>query len=322
MPHNILSVITSLVLGIILSVTNLQSVKAVEASTRAEVFKAFGWDFDKTEIQAQKINDGLWVLFGAGGNIAVSIGAQGVLMVDDQFPELMPKIEAAVHDLGGDNIDFVVNTHWHFDHADGNIALGPKGVWLVSQANSRRMMLDPHNINLVGVAYDQAAYPESALPIITFDDHMQFHFNGQKIDLLHFGAAHTTGDTAVVFRGSNAVHLGDVYNNSGYPFIDADNGGGVNGIISFCQSVLDSIDKNTIVVPGHGPVSDYEGLQNYVSIISQARDNILALMNTGATLEEVIAAKPTAQWDDKMGDPIMFIDRAYTSLQKLHISHR
>jgi len=316
MLQQIHSLIVSLVLGMLLSMGTVQTVKANDASTRAEIFSAFGWDLDSTEISSQKIADGLYVLFGAGGNIAVSIGTQGVLMVDDQFPELVPKIEAVIRDLGGDNIDFVVNTHWHFDHADGNMGLGPKGVWLVSQANSRSMMLDPHNINLVSISYDQAAYPESALPVITFDDHMQFHFNGQKIDLLHFGAAHTTGDTAVIFRGSNAVHLGDVYNNTGYPFIDADNGGGVNGLIKFCQGVLDSIDASTIVVPGHGPVSDYNGLKEYISIISQARDNIQALMDKGSTLEEVIAAAPTAQWDDKMGDPIMFIDRAYTSLQK------
>ena len=321
MPQQIHSLIVSLVLGTLLSMGSVQTVKANDASTRAEIFSAFGWDLDSTEISSQKIADGLYVLFGAGGNIAVSIGTQGVLMVDDQFPELVPKIEAVIRDLGGDNVDFVVNTHWHFDHADGNMGFGPKGVWLVSQANSRSMMLDPHNINLVGISYDQAAYPESALPVITFDDHMQFHFNGQKIDLLHFGAAHTTGDTAVIFRGSNAVHLGDVYNNSGYPFIDADNGGGVNGLIEFCQGVLDSINASTIVVPGHGPVSDYHGLKEYISIISQARDNILALMDKGSTLEEVIAAAPTAQWDDKMGDPVMFIDRAYTSLQKHNKTH-
>ena len=316
MPKQIHVFFISLVL--ILSPGSGQSAVADEASKRAEVFAAFGWDFDKTEIRTQKITDELYVLFGAGGNIAVSVGTQGVLMVDDQFPELLPKIEAAVRELGGDDIDFVVNTHWHFDHADGNMGLGPKGVWLVSQANSRSMMLDPHNINLVGISYDQPAYPASALPIITFDDHMQFHFNGQKIDLLHFGAAHTTGDTAVIFRGSNAVHLGDVYNNSGYPFIDADNGGSVDGIISFCQSVLDSINEHTVVIPGHGPVSDYSGLKEYISIISRARDNILELIDKGASLEEVIAAAPTAQWDEKMGDPIRFIDRAYTSLQQNH----
>lgn len=289
---------------------------AQQALNQTDLLKAFGWNFDTTEITTQKIDENLYVLFGVGGNLAVLKGDQGVLMVDDQFPEMLPKIEAAIKQLGGNGVDFVINTHWHFDHAEGNLALGPKGVWLVSQANSRSMMLNQHDVNLVSVVYDQPAYPQAALPVITFDDHMQFHFNEQKIDLLHFGPAHTTGDTAVVFRGSNAVHLGDVFNNAGYPFIDADNGGDVDGLIKFCQSVLDSIDKNTVVIPGHGPVSDYQGLKDYISVISQARDNIAMLVKKGASLEDVIAAKPTKKWDEKRGNPLMFIDRAYASLLK------
>ena len=305
-----------LVFTAIFSLTALQADEKPAAASLPQLLDAFGWSFDNTEVSTQKIDDNLYVLFGVGGNLAISIGEQGVLMVDDQFPEMLPKIEAAVKELGGEGIDFVVNTHWHFDHAEGNLGLGPKGVWLVSQANSRSMMMDPHNVNLVGINYDQQAYPDLALPVITYNDRMQFHFNGQQIDLMHFGPAHTTGDSAVIFRGSNAVHLGDVFNNSGYPFIDADNGGEVDGIVNFCQAVLDSINEGTVVIPGHGPVSDYQGLKDYIVMISQARDNIVNLIEEGATLEQVIAAKPTAKWDDKQGDPIMFINRAYTSLKK------
>ena len=292
------------------------AVLAQEHMKQTELLQAFGWDFDSTEIKAEKVSDNFYVLFGIGGNIAVSVGEQGVLLVDDQFPQMMDKIEAAVKVLGGDGIDFVVNTHWHFDHAEGNLTLGPKGVWLVSQANSREMMKGSHTINLVNLAYDQQSYPENALPIITFDNHMQFHFNGQRIDLVHYGAAHTTGDAAVVFRGANAVHMGDVYNNAGYPFIDADNGGDVDGVIRFCQGVLESIDENTVVIPGHGPISDYQGLKEYILMVSQVRDRIAKLIDEGASLAEVMAAKPTADWDAKKGDPLMFIDRAYTSLKK------
>ena len=192
--------------------------------------KAFAWDFD-AEITAEKITDDLYVLFGVGGNIGVSIGSDGVFIVDDQFPQVMPKIKDKIAGLGGMQIDFAVTTHWHFDHAEGNLTLGPEGTWLVAHENSREMMKVDRVINLVQVAYEQKAYPESAWPDITFSDDMSFHLNGEQIDLYHFGPAHTTGDTAVVFRGSNAVHLGDVYNNSGYPFIDADNGGSIDGII-------------------------------------------------------------------------------------------
>ena len=318
MNNNTLRPVTWLSLFTLITALSPLSAQAQDSMKLPELMQAFGWDFESTEIKAEKVADDFYVLFGVGGNIAVSVGEQGVLLVDDQFPQMMPKIEAAINELGGDGIDFVVNTHWHFDHAEGNLALGPKGVWLVSQANSRAMMLSPHTINLVSLAYDQQIYPDSALPVITFDDRMQFHFNSQRIELMHYGAAHTTGDAAVVFRGTNAVHLGDVYNNSGYPFIDADNGGDVDGIIRFCQGVLDTIDEKTVVIPGHGPLSDYQGLKNYISMVSQVRDRIAQLIEQGASLAEIIQAKPTAEWDAEQGDPLMFIDRTYSSLKKQH----
>ena len=141
------------------------------------------------------------VLFGVGGNILVSIGANGVLIVDDQFPQMVPKYKATIGELGGGAVNFAINTHWHFDHADGNQVLGPEGTWLVAQENSRQMMTKNNVINLVSAKRDQPAYAETALPVLTYDDAMRFHFNGERIDLMHFGPAHTTGDTAVIFRG-------------------------------------------------------------------------------------------------------------------------
>jgi cyclase len=278
------------------------------------ISKAFGWDMKGTDITAQKIGDGLYVLFGVGGNIGLSLGEDGVFIVDDQFPQMMPKIRKAIGKLGGDDIDFAVTTHWHFDHAAGNVSLGPDGTWLVAQQNSREMMKNDHLINLVLVAYEQKAYPESAWPDITFDDDMQFHINGQTIDLWHFGPAHTTGDAVVYFRGTNAAHLGDVFNNAGYPFIDAGNGGTLDGVIKFCTETLKRINKDTVVIPGHGPVSDYQGLSDYVAMLRVIRGRMWAMIEQGATLEEVYAAKPTADYDEAIGDNRGFINRAYMSL--------
>ena len=283
---------------------------------RDEIAAAFGWDFETAEIQAEEVRDGLYVLFGLGGNIAASIGEDGVLIVDDQFPQIMPKIEAKIAELGGGAIDFAINTHWHFDHADGNLALGPKGVWLVSQANSRAMMTGDHIIDLVAMQYRQQAYPENARPAITYDDEMQFHFNGERIDLLHFGPAHTTGDTVVIFRGANAVHFGDVFNNTGYPFIDAGNGGDLDGMIEFCKAALAEIDENTVVIPGHGALSNYQGLVDYIDMLQTVRDRIVNLIAEGADLEAVIAAKPTADLDERYGDPTLMVNRSYTSLMR------
>ncbi len=284
-----------------------------------ELLGAFGWDFNKMEIRTEKVTDKLYVLFGAGGNIGVSVGDQGVLIVDDQFPEMIPKVGDAIANLGGKEPDFVINTHWHFDHAEGNLALGPAGTWIVAHEESRKMMHDDHIINLVGIAYEQKAYPEAAKPVITYTDKMQFHFNGEQIDLLHFGPAHTTGDTAIYFRGTNAVHLGDVFNR-GYPFIDADNGGDLQGMIKFCQHVHDTIDDATKVIPGHGEVSDRAGLAHYIKMLQTMRDTIGAMVVDGKTLEEVVAAKPTAAYDEEFGDPANFVNRAYTSLKKTHIA--
>jgi glyoxylase-like metal-dependent hydrolase (beta-lactamase superfamily II) len=269
-----------------------------------------------TPITTQEIAPNFHVLFGVGGNILVSIGANGVLIVDGQFPQMVPKYKAKIAELGGGAINFAINTHWHFDHADGNQVLGPEGTWLVAHENSREALTRNNVINLVTVRRDQPAYPETALPVLTYDNAMRFHFNGERIDLMHFGPAHTTGDTAVVFRQHHVVHMGDVFNNAGYPFIDVDNGGSLDGIIEFCSKVLAEIDSTYMVVPGHGPVTDAQALADYVAMLTAIRDRMSALISSGATLKQVEASRPTFEWDSKKGDPKSFLDRAYTSISR------
>jgi cyclase len=269
-----------------------------------------------TPITTQKLADKFYVLFGVGGNIIVSIGDNGVLLVDGQFPQMVPKYKAVIGELGGGKIDFVINTHWHFDHSEGNQVLGPEGTWIVAQENSRQMMMKNNVVNLVASKREQPAYAATALPVVTYDDTMRFHFNGERIDLLHYGPAHTTGDTAVVFRDHKTVHMGDVYNNAGYPFIDADNGGSLNGVIEFSSKVLAQIDSDYVVVPGHGPVANYQALADYVAMLTTIRDRMKALIDSGATLEQVAAARITAEWDQKKGDPGSFLNRSYTSLTR------
>jgi glyoxylase-like metal-dependent hydrolase (beta-lactamase superfamily II) len=290
-----------------------------EWAERDQLLSQFGWELSSAEIKTQKLAEGFYVLFGVGGNIAVSIGENGTLIVDDQFPELMPRIEAAIAKVGGEGVDFAINTHWHFDHADGNLAFGPAGTWIVSQSNSREKMTVANTVNLSVVKFRQAAYPPEALPVITFDDRMAFHWNGERIDLFHAGPAHTTGDAAVFFRGRNAVHMGDVFNNAGYPFIDADQGGDIDGMIAFCKAVVAELEPGAIVIPGHGPVTDIAALERYIQMLETVRDKIADLIAAGLSLEEVIAQKPTAAFDPVFGDvaqSLGFIDRVYVSLQK------
>ena len=269
------------------------------------------------EITSQEVGENMHVLFGRGGNILASIGDQGVLIVDSQFPDMVPKYRAAVEALGGGKIDFTINTHWHFDHADGNELLGEAGAWIVAQAHSREMMTRDNTINtVVNPLIEQAPYATEGLPVATFERRMEMHFNGQQIDLIHVGPAHTMGDAAVIFRGSNIVHMGDVYNNSGYPFIDADNGGDLVGMIAFCEAVLAEIDTDTVVVPGHGPVATYSDMAEYIAMLTEIRGKMMTLIGNGASLDEVIAANPTANWDARMGDPTRLINRAYASLTR------
>ena len=280
---------------------------------------ALAQNFTDARIETQQLGDGMHVLFGVGdgviaGNMLVAIGADGVFVVDDQFPEMVPKFRQTIVDLGGGAIDFVVNTHWHFDHADGNKVLGPDGVTIAAHDNSRRMLMQDNSINLVNQVIEQPQFDEQARPALSFGNTMSFHFNDEQIDLAHFGPAHTMGDSAVFFRDSNVVHLGDVFNNAGFPFIDADNGGSLNGVISFCSAVLEQLPRTAIVVPGHGPVSDYQGLSDYVEMLSEIRDRLSAMMSSGATLEQVMAAEIAAEWTDSHGDPTMLLDRAYASM--------
>jgi glyoxylase-like metal-dependent hydrolase (beta-lactamase superfamily II) len=288
---------------------------AHDFKTLDQLMAGWGIDVANRDVTVETLAPGLHLMFGAGGNVLASIGYQGTLIVDSQFAEMIPKIRDAVRGLGGDEIDFAINTHWHFDHANGNPLLGREGTWLVAHENSRRMMVGSHDIHFVDVSYRQPPYSKEALPVISYADRMTFHFNEQRIDLLHTGAAHTSGDTVVLFSDSNVVHMGDVFN-ARYPFIDADNGGDLDGMIEFCNAVLERIDENTRVIPGHGPVLDYAALQAYTSMLEVVRARILALLDRGMSLDQVFAEKPTADYDEQFGNPELFITKAYMSLSR------
>jgi len=283
------------------------------------VMDAFGWNFDEAEITIEKISDNVHVLFGLGGNILVSTGDDGVLLVDDQMPELKYKILRSLRKIGGRSVDYVINTHWHFDHAEGNLAFGPDGAKIVAHENSRSMMLNPKPINLSFIVYPQQPYPLNSVPQITYQDTMKLHLNGEQIELYHFGHAHTTGDTAVFLRNSNVLHMGDVFNMTGPPFIDAGNGGSINGIIRFCEEILKVVNDETTVVPGHGPISTTEDLQTYIDMLIVVRDRIQEGIQQGKSLQEIIDTDPTKEWRDKFGDGpfiVGVIDRAYAGMTK------
>ena len=276
------------------------------------VFEGFGWaGFDPANIKTQKIKDDMAVIYGYGGNILVSIGDDGVLMIDSQFPETYAPIMAEIEKLGGSGVDYLINTHWHFDHAEGNRAFGPKGAEIIAHENSRQYMLQNTDINIVQVKYPQQPYTGDALPKVTFTKSMNMAINGEFIELLNFGPAHTTGDTIIWFKNANVVHMGDVGNFGPFPFIDADSGGTIDGMITSVNAVLDRIDDNTVVVPGHGEVADKARLSVYRDNLQTVRDAVAGLKADGVPLSDIQAQAPASMFGE--GGAIL-VDRAYHSL--------
>ena len=289
------------------------------------VLEKFQWlGFDPSIISTVTLKDGLAVIFGYGGNILVSVGEDGVLIVDSQFPEVYETILYEINKLGGNSVDYVINTHFHFDHAEGNRAFGPLGADIIAHENSMDYFLNGTNINMVGLEWPQQPYEPLAVPRFTFTDSMSLNLNGHTIEVLHFGPAHTTGDSFIYFKESNVIHLGDVANLTGLPFIDAGNGGSLEGMIFSLKRVLEIIDEDTTVDPGHGEVSRKGDVVTYVSKLELARDRILEMINKGMSLDEVVEADPAADifpsspFDASTGMPAskLFADRSYVSMTK------
>ena len=272
---------------------------------------------DETEIRIQKITENLYLFFGLGGNIAVSIGDDGVLIVDDQIPSLIPKIKDAIKEIGGGDLVYTINTHWHFDHAEGNLALDPKITKIISQSNAREYMAKGGLIDMVANRINQEPYPDYALPVITYENGMTLYFNNEEIEIVHFGPAHTSGDSAVIFHNQNAVHYGDVFVTEGYPFIDVSSGGSIDGIINFLSKSLTKLKPGAIILPGHGEIATIQDVEDTIIMLKTVRERILKMINEGKSLNEVIDAKPTKDFDEKYPDWLgNFVNRAYTSLKE------
>ena len=272
---------------------------------------------DETEIRIQKITENLYLFFGLGGNIAVSIGDDGVLIVDDQIPSLIPKIKDAIKEIGGGDLVYTINTHWHFDHAEGNLALDPKITKIISQSNAREYMAKGGLIDMVANRINQEPYPDYALPVITYENGMTLYFNNEEIEIVHFGPAHTSGDSAVIFHNQNAVHYGDVFVTEGYPFIDVSSGGSIDGIINFLSKSLTKLKPGAIILPGHGEIATIQDVEDTIIMLKTVRDRILKMIDEGKSLQEVIDAKPTKDFDEKYPDWLgNFVNRAYTSLKE------
>jgi len=253
-------------------------------------------DFDKVEIQTMQAGQGVFMLMGAGGNIGVCAGDDGVFLIDDQFAPLNGKIKAAVTELGDKPIKFVVNTHWHGDHTGGNELLGKAGAIIVAHENVRKLLSAEQFVEFFNSKV--GPYPETALPMVTFTDSVTFHFNNEEISVFHVEASHTDGDAVIYFKKANVMHTGDLLFSDGYPFIDVAHGGSVDGMIRATGQLLKIIDDQTRLIPGHGPLSDKEGLNAFRQMLIVLRDKIKGQIDSGLTLDQIIASKPTADFDE------------------------
>lgn len=241
-------------------------------------------DFSKVEIKATQVSGNVYLLEGSGGNIGVSVGSDGILIVDDQFAPLADKIAAALAQLNPGRLKFVLNTHYHGDHTGGNAAFGAKEAVIVAHDNVRTRLSA------------RAEIPAVALPVVTFGQSASVHFNGEEIKLLHVGTGHTDGDSIIFFTKANVVHMGDQYVSQGFPFVDFSSGGDVDGYIATQQAVLAQVSPDTKIIPGHGPLSTVADLKNYNAMIVESVALVRRGMAEGKTLEELRAAGLPEKW--------------------------
>ncbi len=275
-------------------------------------------DFSKVEIKTTKLAEGVYMLRGAGGNIGVLIGDDGVFLIDDQFAPLTKKIKAAIAPLSNKPIRFVLNTHWHFDHTGGNENFGKSGTIIVAHDNVRTTMSKDQFIAAFNKKVPAAA--KIALPTITFNDSTTFHLNGEVLHVKHLAPGHTDGDSIVRFRNANVIHTGDLFFNGFYPFIDVQHGGSINGLIVDVAAILAFANDATKIIPGHGPLATKAELTAYRDMLLVVRDNVKKLVDAGKSEAEVIAARPTASLDARWGNgflkPDKFVKIVYSDLAK------
>jgi len=261
-------------------------------------------DFSTVAIKAEQVADGIYMLTGQGGNLGLSVGEDGAYLIDDQYAPLAEKILAAVKTLTPEPVRFVINTHWHGDHTGGNENMGKAGAILVAHENVRRRMAAGTFMKAFNRKVEPA--PAGALPVVTFTDAVSFHWNGQEIRVFFVGqSAHTDGDSIVHFVGADVFHMGDTFFNGMYPFIDVSSGGRIDGMIAAVDRVLKVASDKTRLIPGHGPVGTKTDLQAYRDMLETVRDRMTALVAAGKTGEEIVAAKPTADLDEKWGGGFM-----------------
>lgn len=248
-------------------------------------------DLSKVEMKTTKVAGNVYMLEGAGGNIGVSAGPDGILIVDDQFAPLADKIREALKGIGNHKLRFILNTHWHGDHTGSNAVFGPEAT-IIAQTNVRRR-LESGGV-VVGNKVDPVT--KEALPVITFDESLSIFMNGEEIKAVHVPSGHTDGDSVIYFSGANVVHMGDQFFNGKFPFIDLDSGGSIDGYIRNVATVLTKLPADAKIIPGHGPLATVEDLKSFHRMLVETTGYVQKKMHEGKTVEQIKADGLPAEW--------------------------
>ncbi len=292
-------------------------VVALLAGLSASLCFAQGQDFSKVQIKVSKVAGNVYMLEGAGGNIGASVGDDGIVIVDDQFAPLAEKIQQALKGITDKPVRFIINTHYHGDHTGGN-EFFQKQAPIIAQDNVRKRLEEGGQAGNGGsVHMEQKAQPKGALPIITFDHDVTVHLNGEDIRALHFPAGHTDGDSVIYFPKSNVVHMGDDFVTYGFPFIDIDSGGSIDGMISGVEGAIAQLPPDVKIIPGHGQVSSLGDVRAYVKMLKETRAAVQDALDKKMTLEQMKEKKILDPWKKFSGDFInedVFLETMYNSL--------
>ena len=264
-------------------------------------------DFSAVQVKVHQVAGNVYYLEGAGGNVGVLVGDDGVLMIDDQFAPLTEKLVAAIRTISTKPIRMLVNTHIHGDHTGGNANLGGMGIDIVAHDNVR--------VRLAKGVNGGAPSPAVALPVMTFGDSIALHLNGEDVTIGKLPPAHTDGDSYIRFPTADVIHVGDVFRTVGYPGVDGGNGGTVQGTLAALQAIVDMAGPNTKIIPGHGVVSTRADVAAFRELTIELQKRFTDLIRQGMTLEQVVAAKPTADLDEKYGSSERFVPAFYNALK-------
>jgi len=257
-------------------------------------------DFSNVEIVPHHVAGTFYYLQGAGGNIGLSIGEDGVVMIDDQFAPLTDKILAAISGLNDGEIRFVINTHVHGDHTGGNENLGKMGILILARDEVRVRL--------------EEQLPEAALPVLTYSDAITIHLNGEEVHAFPVPPAHTDGDTFIHFKDSDVIHAGDVFRTTAFPVIDTNNGGSLEGTLAALAMLVGTAGPNTSIVPGHGEVSNRMDVMGFRDMVIDVKNKVAPMVEQGMSYDQVAAANPTAAYNDRYGDPERFLRAVYSEL--------